>query len=123
MFHVKTKLKESKIHGIGLFADQDIKENTIVYSASDKLNLRLSERKFARLSDDEKSTIKHYGYYDNNNNTWNLCFDNIRFCNHSIEGNIALREGKAVAIRDIKNGEEITHDYREFELLREELQE
>ena len=123
MFYVKTKLKESKIHGIGLFADQDIKKNAPVYTTNESLNLRLSEKEFSRLPEDEKSTIRHYGYFDNNNNTWNLCFDNIRFCNHSVEGNIALREGKVVALRDIKNGEELTQNYGDFELLREDLQE
>ena len=123
MFYVKTKLKESKIHGIGLFADQDIKKNAPVYSTNESLNLKLSEREFSRLPEDEKSTIRHYGYFDNKSNTWNLCFDNIRFCNHSVECNIALRDGKVVALRDIKNGEELTQDYGDFELLREDLQE
>jgi len=121
LFYVKTKLKESTIHGVGLFADQDIKKNANVYSSNNRLDLRVSESEFSLLSDDEKSTIKHYGYFDNKNKVWSLLFDNMRFCNHSVEGNIALHGDKVVAIRDIKNGEELTQDYGEFELLREDL--
>lgn len=121
MFHVKIKLGISKINGIGLFADQDINKNELVYSFNDKLDLILSEEDFLKLSLDERNTISNYGYLDKNAKLWHLAFDDIRFCNHSLDGNINLTDSQLLANRLIKKGEEITQNYEEFEVLRPEL--
>ncbi|MFA4960445.1 MAG: SET domain-containing protein [Candidatus Pacearchaeota archaeon] len=118
MFHVKIKLSESKIHGIGLFANEDISKGKIVYSINEKLDLLLTEKNFLKLLDDEKCTIKHYGYFDKNRKIWHLSFDDIRFCNHSVNGNITIEDNKLIAVRDIRKNKEITQNYGEFEELR-----
>jgi uncharacterized cupin superfamily protein len=102
MFYVKVKLKESKIHGIGLFADEDIPKGKTVYSDNNKLDLFLSEKEFSSLADNEKNTIKHYGFFDKSVGKWHLNFDDMRFCNHSLDGNITLRSSKLIAKKDIK---------------------
>lgn len=121
MFHVKIKLKESEIHGIGLFAGRDISKGEKIYTGNEKLDLFLSEEECSKLARDEQNTIKHYGYFDKEKHKWHLSFDDIRFCNHSSDGNITLKEKSLVAKRDIAKGEELTQDYREFEPLREKL--
>jgi uncharacterized protein len=118
MFHVKIKLSPSKIHGIGLFAEENIPKGKIVYSINKDLDLFLSNNEFQRLSEDEKRTIKHYGYFDKQLKKWHLCFDDIRFCNHDANGNIGLKNDKLVAKTSIKEGEELTQNYCEFENLR-----
>jgi len=121
MFHVKIKLKKSRIHGIGLFAAQSIKKGQKIYTHNDRLDLFVSEEEFSSLEEDEKTTIKHYGYFDKNKNKWHLAFDDIRFCNHSFHGNINLEGKNLIAKKDIKKGEELTQNYIEFEDLRKEL--
>jgi len=121
MFHVKIELKKSKIHRIGLFAAQEISKGEKIYTGNEKLDLFLSEGEFSRLPEDEKNTIKHYGYLDKEKHKWHLSFDDIRFCNHGSNGNITLKDKSLVAKRDIAKGEELTQDYREFEQLREKL--
>jgi len=115
MFHIKVKLKESPIHGIGLFTDEDIPKGKTIYSPNPKLNLLLTREELSKLSPNEKETIEHYGYYDELRNGWHLSFDDIRFCNHSSKNNITRQNGDVVAKRNIKKGEELTHNYEEFE--------
>ena len=113
---------KSPIHGLGLFADETIKKDTKVYSINKDLDLIISVEKFDKLSKNEQQTFRHYGYFDNKENVWNLSFDDIRFCNHSFDSNVTLRNNYLVSIREIKKGEEITQNYGEFELLRNDLQ-
>jgi len=121
MFHVSTKILPSKIHGLGLFANEDIPKNKIVYSINHDLDLKVSPEKFDSLSDNEKDTIKHYGYFDKRNSHWHLSFDDIRFCNHSLKANLTLVGNNLVAKHDINKDDEMTQDYNEFELLRENI--
>jgi len=121
MFYVKTALNQSKLDGIGLFAEEDIPEGKVVYSINPKLDLFISQEEFANIGENEKETISHYGYFDKKENKWHLSFDDIRFCNHSKDSNIILKGHELIAKKDIQKGEEITQDYSEFENLREEL--
>ena len=121
MFHVLVKLDKSSIHGIGLFAAQNIKKDQKVYTANSSLDLMLSEAELARLIEDEIRTIKHYGFFDRQKQKWHYAFDDIKFCNHSADGNVTSRDGSLVAKRAILEGEEITQDYNEFEKLRDKL--
>ena len=41
MLYVKTKVKESPIHGVGCFADQDIKKDQLVWMFNDKTDKAL----------------------------------------------------------------------------------
>ena len=121
MFHIAVQLNKSPIHGLGLFAAQDITQGQKVYTANLSLDLLLSEAELSQLSDDEIHTIKHYGFFDQKEKKWHYAFDDIKFCNHSDQGNIVFSAGSLVAKRDISKGEEITQDYREFENLRQAI--
>ena len=121
MFYVKIKIKESKIHGLGIFADENINKGNKIYQENLILDLLLSKKEFSALSKNEQNTIKHYGYFDKLRKKWHLAFDDIRFCNHSLNGNITLQNGILIAKKNIKKGEELTQNFEEFEELREEL--
>ncbi len=108
----------SEIHGLGLFADENISKKEVVYSINSYLDLILSQKKYDKLYDNEKRTIKHYGYFDKENSCWHLSFDDIRFCNHDANGNLALCGNALITKKDIKKGAEILQDYNEFETLR-----
>ncbi len=121
MLHVKVKVMPSKIHKLGLFADENIPKDSIVYSINESLDLIVSIEKFNQLSKNEQQTIKHYGYFDKKKNAWHLSFDDIRFCNHSLDSNITLKNNNLVSTKEIKKDEEITQNYKEFETLRKKL--
>lgn len=122
MFAVKTYLDKSTTHGIGLFANENIEKGSLVYIVNPQMDLHIKDEDFKSLSDDEKETIRHFGY-KSKNGEWHLSFDNIRFCNHSqLENNIGIgKNGNLHALRNIVKNEELLQDYAEFEELRESL--
>lgn len=119
MIHIKYKLKNSKIHGVGLFADENIKKGALVYTASPLLDVNISRERFEFLDDKEKQEIRWWGFWDEPNNVWHVDFDVSKFINHSFEGNLTQDKSKKdaylIASRDIKLGEELTQNYLEFE--------
>jgi len=90
MLLVKTYLDKSKIHGIGLYADQFIPKGKAAYERSPNLDINLSKKSFNKLDYYSKKQIKHYGHMSLKRNKWHLAFDDIRFCNHSKNGNVTV---------------------------------
>jgi len=116
MFYIKTRLGKSKIHGIGLFTDQDIKKGNPIYKHNNKLDLQLSKKELESLDIREQETIKKYGYIDKKSKKWRLDYDDIRFTNHSATPNMSLgSSGNIIALKNIKKGEELTQSYKDFE--------
>ncbi len=109
-----------QIHGIGVFAEEDIPENFCIVEASPLLDINLSEEQFFKLTKEEQSEIKHHGHFDKVLNKWHVDFDMTRFANHSNRPNCEQKYNThgyyIVTIRNIKNGEEITINYNDFEL-------
>ena len=109
------------VHGLGLFADQDITKGTQIWKFSPGLDLEITSTDFEKLSQYEKNFINFYGFLSRKTNNYHLSFDNVRFINHSKEGNITVDmsvddvEYPLVASRDIKSGEELLQNYFEFD--------
>ena len=114
MFLIKYKLGHSNIHGIGIFANEDIAKGTRIYKHSSKLDLQITKRQFDKLKSEEQRIIKHYGYIDKNSGLYRLDYDDIRFINHSDNPNIGLKNGIIIALKDINKGEELIQNYKEF---------
>lgn len=123
MFHIKIKLKESPLQGIGLYADENIKQGQKIFSENPDLVLIFTSDQFSQLSEDSQQTVRHYGFFDKTKKLWHLSFEDIRFCNHEVNATMTLQNSSLVATRDIQQGEELTEDYSEFEDLRDELKE
>ena len=121
MLLVRTKLGQSRIHGIGLFADQFISKGTSVWEPTPGFDLYFSKRDLDNLPKITKNYLAVYSYLDIHINKYVLNFDNTRFMNHSDDPNIIStypignREGISIALRDIKRGEELTCNYKEFD--------
>ncbi|MEI6850605.1 MAG: SET domain-containing protein-lysine N-methyltransferase [Candidatus Saccharibacteria bacterium] len=119
MIHIKYNLKSSKLHGIGLFSNQDIKKDGIIYTASPLLDLDITEEQFQTLNDSEKSEIIYWGFFDEPSKKWHVDFDVSKFINHSNNPTVTQDdshdEAYLIAINDIKKGEELTQNYLEFE--------
>ena len=120
MLVVKTKIGQSKIEGIGLFADQFIPKGTITWKFDPKFDIYFDPKEIEKMSEQQKDLIIHFAYLSKKSGKYVYSIDNTRFTNHSTNPNIAeddkLSEGDeeicTVAIRDIQTGEEMTIDYR-----------
>lgn len=109
MLKVKTKLRESKINGIGLFADEFIPKGTMIFQEDD-LTIKIKNEDLTSASEEKMEFIKHYCYFKNG--IWNCSMDNDRFMNHSDDPNTYETETETFASRDIEIGEEIVCNYR-----------
>ena len=108
MLYVKSIVKESPIHGVGCFADQDISKGDLVWMFNDKTDKYLFKHTTHGLW---KQCLDHYGWKEGDFHI--ICFDNAMYINHSTEANLILNEktGNMHAARLIKMGEELTKDY------------
>ena len=119
MIHIAYKLKSSGLHGVGLFADEDIKKGQLVYTASPLLDLNITQEQFDRLDQKEKDEVLWWGFFDQPSKMWHVDFDVSKFINHSSDATVTQDENHdeayLIAVRDIKSGEELTQNYLEFE--------
>ncbi len=121
MLLVKTKIGQSKINGIGLFADQFIKKGTIIWKFQPGFDLRIDKDELGKLSESAKGQFLKYAYFNPSSRKYILCFDDARFLNHSDKPNcidvtsLDDEETLDVAGRDIEKGEELTCNYKDFD--------
>lgn len=119
MIHIKYKLDRSNKHGIGLFADENLKKGTLIYTASPLLDVNITNEQFNTLSDREKEEFQWWGFFDEPSQRWHVDFDVSKFINHSTEGTVTQDknhvEAYLVTSRDVEKGEELTQNYLEFE--------
>ncbi|MEY2641289.1 MAG: hypothetical protein RL150_682 [Candidatus Parcubacteria bacterium] len=120
MLKVKTTIKQSPLHGLGLFADEDIKEGTVIWEFEPGLDISITKDEYDSLSQMQKDFFDHYGYWSDELHLYICAADGWRFTNHSTNPNTATihaapsNEGQDIAIRDIKASEELLFDYRSF---------
>ena len=120
MLLVPTTLKESAIHGIGLFAAQPIKKGTVIWRLDRPIDQFLEDADLERLSEPARQMMFKYSYLDPVLKKRVLCGDDARYMNHSESPNCDDRMdangGVTVAARDIAAGEELTCDYAKIDL-------
>ena len=120
MLVVKTKIGQSKVEGIGLFADQFIQKGTVTWKFDPRFDIYFDPNEVDKMSEAQKDLIIHFAYLSKKSGKYVYSIDNTRFTNHSTNPNIAEDEKLSeddeeictVAIRDIQIGEEMTIDYR-----------
>ncbi len=119
MIHIKYKLDRSGLHGIGLFADENLAKSQLVYTASPILDLNITQAQFDSLLEREKEEVRWWGFKMEDKDIWHVDFDVSKFINHSYEGNVTqdkdYEDAYLITTRDIKAGEELTQNYLEFE--------
>ncbi len=112
------RIDKSKINGFGVFTNEKIKKGTLLFKASNLLDLELTKEQYDNLSFQEQKEFIHYGYLDKKSGTYKLDFDTaLRFLNYDKNGNIYQDENHdetyLIAKRNIEINEEITFDYLE----------
>ena len=121
MLMVKTKLGPSAIEGIGLFAYQDIPLGTVTWRFEPGFDQLLTADQIAALPEPARCEMANHTYVNASTGEHVLCLDNARFMNHADDPNTKgihaanAIDGYDVATRDIKKGEELTCDYRQFD--------
>ncbi len=124
MLLVKTYLNISTIPGIGIgcFAGQNIQKGEKIWQFNPLIDHVFSDEKIEYFTDLEKNFIKKYSF--KSKGLYYLCVDNARFFNHSEENCNTIdpsNENATYASRDIKEGEEILSNYKNFGVTKEDL--
>ncbi|WP_448207944.1 SET domain-containing protein [Azospirillum sp. sgz302134] len=115
MLMVKAVLGPSTVHGIGLFAAEDIAKGTIVWRFDPGI-----DRLFTRAERDTappatRAFLETYSYpYRPGADVHILDGDHARFMNHSPDPNTDNNGEYTIASRDIAAGEELLCNYNEF---------
>ena len=114
MTKVKTYVAPSEIDNLGLFAGEDIQCGTLIWEFTKGFDKIITMDEFEKLHPVEKEYLWHTGSIHNGDLM--VYFDNTVYTNHSYSPNTSNDETglKGYAIRDIKNGEELTQDYRQL---------
>src|SRR3990167_2169855 len=108
---VLTRISPSKIHAVGVFALRDLNKDQKLYADQIPIVFTLSYANFGKLFKEVKELLLE---------RWPNIINGSRFVypterlqglmNHNIEPNYdAIRDE---LLKDVKSGEEITHDYR-----------
>ena len=114
MLTVKTYLAPSSIHGIGLFATEQIPANSVVWQYNEHIDNIYSEEFFLNICRNaHPNTLQHLlnSSYRRAGRYFYVT-DNARFINHSDIANIAFVDDYTeVALQEIKPNEEILENY------------
>lgn len=115
MLLVKTTIKPSIIAGLGCFADEFIKKDTIIWQFDPMMDKIFTEEQYKALSKREQEYIDTYAFVCEGE--YFLCIDNARFMNHSSMFFNTYEHGSeqlTLASRDILPGEELLSNYENF---------
>ncbi|MEN9338470.1 MAG: hypothetical protein RI945_195, partial [Candidatus Parcubacteria bacterium] len=108
--HFKEVKVKRGIHGLGLFAGEAIKKGELVIEYIGNI---LTDKETDKIPDSRYIFSVGKNYNIDGTPRWNLA----RYCNHSCDGNAESEVKKKRvfmrAIKNIKEGDEITYDYGE----------
>lgn len=112
---VRTEVRPSPIHGLGLFALEPIPAGTVVWRFVPEFDCLIGIDQVVGVPDVVQEFFDKYVALDGG--TYLLEADDSRFMNHSGSPNLVTGKGTEpmVASRDIAAGEELTCDYRVFD--------
>ena len=118
MLLVKTYIGLSPIHGIGLYTAEPIKKGTRIWEFTPGFDLIIEKEIITSLPSIQQEQILNYAYLDRQTGKYLLCADNARFFNHSTTPNAEDIETPniTIAARDIEKNEEITSNYKTFDM-------
>ena len=113
MLIVNTYLDKSKIHGVGVFADEFIKEKTLISQIIPGLDCVVEKDSLKNLEDSIQKHFTDHAYnYDLDSNLLVLELGNTNYINHSDNPNI---DNEGQALKDINIGDELTCNYKLFD--------
>ena len=112
MIEIPTRIGISPIHGFGLFCAFGIMKGSRVWSYDEQIDRRID----ADDPEAQSEFAKSYGYKPNLCHYIEIPGDAAMFINHSKTPNLEVRDnGDMHAARDIRDGEELTSNYYDFD--------
>ncbi len=121
MLLVKTKIGQSKIHGIGVFADEFIPKGTVIWKFTPGFDQKFTREQILNFPELIQIYIVKYSWKGVKSKLYCFCSDNAKYFNHSDDPNTLSaytndeEEVMTTAIRDIQPYEELTDNYSSFE--------
>lgn len=116
MLVVEAYAGKSSIEGLGLIARVHIPARTCIWVMQPGFDIVLTESQWRELSPVARAQVEKYTYIDVETGHYVLCADDARYMNHSDTPNTTSRPDSTWTTRDIAPGEELTTDYREFDI-------
>ncbi|MDH3205761.1 MAG: SET domain-containing protein [Gemmatimonadota bacterium] len=116
MLRVPTYVAPSPIAGVGLFAATRLSAGSVIWEYTEGVDWRIDPADLERFPEPYQSRMRHYVYQEESG-VYVLCGDNAKYMNHSDDPNCDDPEGAyTVTNRAICVGEELTCDYRSFDM-------
>lgn len=119
MFRVPTYLAESSIHGVGVFTSVSIEAGRTIWEFTSGVDWELTPDELEQFPEPYRSRLHAYCYLDDRG-IYVLCGDNARFMNHSARPNCDDSGEVTITNRDVEADEELTCDYRSFDVVARE---
>jgi hypothetical protein len=113
MLTIRTVVGCSKIHGLGVFAAEEVAAGVMVWIPNSIIDIEITADQIASLPDAARDMALSHSFVDEDGRMI-LSRDNAVFFNHSESPNTKTSRAGNMAIRDIAIGEELTEDYRSF---------
>lgn len=117
MLLVRTYLDRSKIHGVGVFAAEEIDAESLVWEFHPIIDRLISVAEFEMLPLVAKEMVRRHAEFVTAGNFFVLSGDNDRYMNHSENPNIREAGRRMYSNRRIRTNEEMTCDYRQVRVL------
>ena len=114
MLLVKARAGPSRIHGLGLIAQEPIAAGKKVWEFTPGFDSTIHENDLHAMSATTRDQVRHYSYCHIRAASFVLSGDDDKFTNHSSDPNTGPQHDFFVALRDIMAGDEITCDYSEL---------
>lgn len=115
MMMVETELRESPIHGIGVFVTERVRAGQIIWRFDSRIDRVFSDDELREMPEHLQRFLRTYSTLHGDLGLWVLCGDNGRHFNHSDTPNsrsLGIAFGDDVAVEDLEPGIELTSDYR-----------
>ncbi len=110
----KLKIAPSLIHGVGIFATRDLKEGEKVYADIIAYMFDVPYERFSELRPDvAERLLGHFPLVLKGSHFLYPTARMLAYCNHADEPNYDAV--KDIMLKDVKEGDEITEDYRKIE--------
>ena len=113
MFLIDTYLDKSKIHGVGVFSKENINKGRKIKEERPEFEMEFNKNKLPSMPLALAKLIDTHAHERKlGSGILVLGLDNEKYLNHSNDPSV---DDDGIALRDIKIGDEITIDYRDFD--------
>lgn len=114
MLMVETELRQSEIHGTGVFLREPVRKGDLIWRFDSRIDRVYSGEEIESLPDLTQRFLRTYSTWHEATQLWILCGDNGRHFNHSDTPNtlsLGTGFGDDVAAEDLPAGVELTTNY------------